>query len=172
MLNGRLCSSSRIFRSKCSCCTARTRSSKRVRIVFFSSSTELKSVMRSMEVHPAPAVANDGASLQTMMISSEPDAETKEKMRRYIVENSQLRMQLQRERQQHEESLKGKELEYEQSKVTLQEEFSKKLEENRELKGAIEEKERDIAGKSEVIADLREVVTSQKEMIAEQETVG
>ena len=128
--------------------------------------------MRSMEVHPAPAVANDGASLQTMMISSEPDAETKEKMRRYIVENSQLRMQLQRERQQHEESLKGKELEYEQSKVTLQEEFSKKLEENRELKGAIEEKERDIAGKSEVIADLHEVVTSQKEMIAEQEAVG
>ena len=128
--------------------------------------------MRSMEVHPAPAVANDGASLQTMMISNEPDAETKEKMRRYIVENSQLRIQLQRERQQHEESLKGKEVEYEQSKVTLQEEFSKKLVENRELKGAIEEKERDIAGKIEVIADLREAVTSQKELIAKQETVG
>lgn len=127
--------------------------------------------MRSMEVHPVPAVANNGASLQTLMIRNEPDAETKEKMRRYIVENSQLRLQLQRERQQHEESLKGKELEYEQSKVTLQEEFSKKLEENRGLRGAIEEKERDIAGKSEVIADLREVVISQKEMIAKQETV-
>ena len=67
--------------------------------------------------------------------------------------------------------MKGKELEYEQSKVTLQEEFSKKLAENRELRGAMEEKERDIAGKSEVIADLREVVISQKEMIAKQETV-
>lgn len=127
--------------------------------------------MRSMEVSPAPAVASDGASLQSMMSPNEQDAETKAKIRRYIVENSDLRLQLQRERQQHEESLKGKELEYEQSKVTLQEEFSKKLAENRELRGAMEEKERDIAGKSEVIADLREVVISQKEMIAKQETV-
>lgn len=124
-----------------------------------------------MEVSPAPAVASDGASLQSMMSPNEQDAETKAKIRRYIVENSDLRLQLQRERQQHEESLKGKELEYEQSKVTLQEEFSKKLAENRELRGAMEEKERDIAGKSEVIADLREVVISQKEMIAKQETV-
>lgn len=138
---------------------------------FFFSSTELKSVMRSMEVSPAPAVASDGASLQSMMSPNEQDAETKAKIRRYIVENSDLRLQLQRERQQHEESLKGKELEYEQSKVTLQEEFSKKLAENRELRGAMEEKERDIAGKSEVIADLREVVISQKEMIVKQETV-
>ena len=99
--------------------------------------------MRSMEVSPAPAVASDGASLQSMMSPNEQDAETKAKIRRYIVENSDLRLQLQRERQQHEESLKGKELEYEQSKVTLQEEFSKKLAENRELRGAMEEK-RDI----------------------------
>ena len=127
--------------------------------------------MRSMEVSPAPAVASDGASLQSMMSPNEQDAETKAKIRRYIVENSDLRLQLQRERQQHEESLKGKELEYEQSTVTLQEAFSKKLAENRELRGAMEEKERDIAGKSEVIADLREVVISQKEMIAKQETV-
>ena len=63
---------------------------------FFFSSTELKSVMRSMEVSPAPAVASDGASLQSMMSPNEQDAETKAKIRRYIVENSDLRLQMKR----------------------------------------------------------------------------
>ena len=121
---------------------------------------------------PAPAVASDGPSLQAVMSQKEPDPETKAKIRRYIVENSDLRLQLQRERQQHEESLKGKELEYQQSKVTLQEEFSKKLAENRELREAMEAKDREIAGKGEIVADLREVVISQKEMIAKQDSVG
>ena len=126
---------------------------------------------RSLEVSVMPAAPSDQASLQSMMNQTEQDSEAKAKIRRYIVENSELRLQLDRERQQHEESLKGKELEYEQSSVTLKEEFSKKLAENRELREAGEEKDRELAEKREALTDLREVVIAQKSKIAEQETV-
>ena len=140
-------------------------------LLFFSSLSELKSMKRSLEVSVMPAAPSDQASLQSMMNQTEQDSETKAKIRRYIVENSELRLQLDRERQQHEESLNGKELEYEQSSVTLKEEFSKKLAENRELREAGEEKDRELAEKREALTDLREVVISQKSKIAEQETV-
>ena len=106
-----------------------------------------------------------------MIAQPEVDAETKAKMRRYIVENSELRLQLQKEKKQYEEGLKGKDEEYRRSKSTLEEEFSKKLQENRELREAINTKDAELSEKNDTISDLREVVSSQKETIETQSEV-
>ena len=106
-----------------------------------------------------------------MTAQLEMDTETKAKMRRYIVENSELRLQLQKEKKQYEEGLKGKDEEYRRSKSTLEEEFSKKLQENRELKEEINTKDAELSEKNDTISDLREVVSSQKDTIETQSKV-
>lgn len=131
---------------------------------------ELQTVKRSVESTPVPD-STKNASLVSMTAQLEMDTETKAKMRRYIVENSELRLQLQKEKKQYEEGLKGKDEEYRRSKSTLEEEFSKKLQENRELKEEINTKDAELSEKNATISDLREVVSSQKDTIETQSKV-
>lgn len=82
-----------------------------------------------------------------------------------------MRVQLQKETQQHQEELKQREEEYSVGKQVLEEEYRKRIQENGLLKEKAEQADADLLASTSQIKDLQEVVSSQQQTIEEHKAV-
>ena len=89
------------------------------------------------------------------------------KNREYIIENSELRVKLQRLTAQHEKEMKDKEEEYSVGKKVLEEEYKKRVHQNEEMMTRVNQLEMEMSSNAQAVYELQEVISAQKEEIEE-----
>ena len=94
------------------------------------------------------------------------------KIRSYIIENSELKNQLQQEKKEHEEDLIKKEEEYQTGKQVLEEEYRKSYQENRQLQQQILDNQEEMKKQKGKVDELQDVISSQQILIQENEQVN
>ena len=94
------------------------------------------------------------------------------KIRSYIIENSELKNQLQQEKKEHEEDLIKKEEEYQTGKQILEEEYRKSYQENRQLQQQILDNQEEMKKQKGKVDELQDVISSQQILIQENEQVN
>ena len=94
------------------------------------------------------------------------------KIRSYIIENSELKNQLQQEKKEHEEDLIKKEEEYQTGKQVLEEEYRKSYQENRQLQQQILDNQEKMKKQKGKVDELQDVISSQQILIQENEQVN
>ena len=123
---------------------------------------ELRQMKRRWDSVPTGDSAPAGDSAPTVSLVLEDESALKKKVAQYIVENSELRRQMQQQQRMHDEMLQGKEEEYAARKRSLEEAFAQRLQEADQLKEEVAKKETELGEQKSVIADLREVVATQE----------
>ena len=93
------------------------------------------------------------------------------KIRSYIIENSELKIQLQQEKKEHEEDLIKKDEEYQTGKQVLEEEYRKSYQENRQLHKQALENQEELKKQKGKVDELQAVISSQQELIQKNEQV-
>ena len=87
------------------------------------------------------------------------------RVREYIIENSELRVKLQRLTVQHEKEMKEKEEEYRVGKKVMEEEYKKRVQENGEMAEKVNRFELDMNSTAQTMHELQEAITAQKQEI-------
>lgn len=123
---------------------------------------ELRQMKRRWDSVPTGDSVPAGDSAPTVSLVLEDESALKKKVAQYIVENSELRRQMQQQQRMHDEMLQGKEEEYAARKRSLEEAFAQRLQEADQLKEEVAKKETELGEQKSVIADLREVVATQE----------
>ena len=81
------------------------------------------------------------------------------------MENSELRIRMQRLTKQHEEEMSNREEEFVVGKRVLEEEYKKKVQENGEMKDRMDQMDSDLESRGLQVQELQEIVSNQKQEI-------